>query len=103
MIYAQFKVLSTGYIDGSIPPQFSDDHKKPIDLLGSDGVAVLDGRKTITNLIFDAIKIMNNHINKNSIIGFEIIKANDFRGNGKILTFWYASDKYKYINSNVYV
>ena len=101
MIYAQFKVLSTGYIDGSIPPQFSDDHKKPIDLLGSDGVAVLDGRKTITNLIFDAIKIMNNHINKNSIIGFEIIKANDFRGNGKRLTFWYASDKYKYINKTL--
>lgn len=101
MIYAQFKVLSTGYIDGSIPPQFSDDHKKPIDLLGSDGVAVLDGRKTITNLIFDAMKIMNNHVNKSSIIGFEIIRANDFRGNGKRLTFWYASDKYSYIDNPI--
>ena len=101
MIYAQFKVLSTGYIDGSIPPQFSDNNKKPIDLIGSDGVAVLDARKSTINLIFDAIKIMNNHTKKSSIIGFELIKANDFRGNGKRLTFWYASDKYSHIDNPI--
>lgn len=31
--YAVLQVLSTGYIDGTIPPKFSDDNKKPIDML----------------------------------------------------------------------
>lgn len=44
MQYAQFFNMSTGYIDGSIPPQFDDAHKKPIEACGSDGVLTLDAR-----------------------------------------------------------
>ena len=86
MIYAQFKTLSTGYINGSIPPKFSDKHKKPVDLLGSDGVCILDGRLSKWNLIESTIKTYNKHINKSSIIGFDIIKATDLRGGGKIIS-----------------
>jgi hypothetical protein len=42
--YIQFLTLSTGYVPGSIPPRFDDSFKKPIEMLGSDGVFQVDGR-----------------------------------------------------------
>jgi hypothetical protein len=75
MKYVQFKALSTGYIEGTIPPQFSESNRKPIDLLGSDGVARLDSRKSVSSLIEDVIKIYKKHISKSSIVGFEIISS----------------------------
>jgi hypothetical protein len=42
--YIQFLTLSTGYIPGTIPPRFNDSQKKPIEMLGSDGVFPVDGR-----------------------------------------------------------
>lgn len=44
MQFAVFFMPSTGYIAGTVPPQFSPDHVRPIPALGSDGVAVFDGR-----------------------------------------------------------
>lgn len=44
MRYIQFYHLSTGYIAGTTPPQFSPEHVKPIEVCGSDGVLYLDGR-----------------------------------------------------------
>ena len=44
MRYAQFFTLSTGYVPGSIPPQFRADHVRPIEACGSDGVVYIDGR-----------------------------------------------------------
>lgn len=44
MYYVEFQKMSTGYIEGTIPPQFDDAHKKLIPALGSDGVQILDGR-----------------------------------------------------------
>ena len=41
--YIQFLSLSTGYIPGTIPPQFGA-LCEPIEMLGSDGVYPLDGR-----------------------------------------------------------
>lgn len=84
-VYAQFKVMSTGYVPNSIPPQFSDEFKKPIDLLGSDGVAILDARKGKWSLIEDAIKIISKHANTKAIVGFDIIKASSFLDKGKVL------------------
>ena len=42
--FIQFYRLSTGYIQGSIPPKFDKAHAKPIEALGSDGVLFVDGR-----------------------------------------------------------
>jgi hypothetical protein len=83
--YCRFKILSTGYIQGSIPPKFSDEHKKPIDLLGSDGVFVLDSRKNVSSMIFDIEDRISKHMSKSSIIGFEIVKATNFRDKGRII------------------
>jgi len=77
-IYCQFKHLSTGYIEGTIPPQFSKMHVKPIDLLGSDGVMILDARKNIQNLITDCHERMSQLSKANYIVGFVIIRAQGF-------------------------
>lgn len=83
-VYCQFKVLSTGYISGTIPPKFSEDNKKPIDLLGSDGVYILDGRKNVTSLIEDCTKRISK-LRRNDIVCFEIIKSEEFTNNGKVI------------------
>ena len=83
-IYCQFKVLSTGYIAGSIPPQFSEDNKRPIDLLGNEGVYILDGRKSIPSLIDDC-RLKLDKMRNASVVCFEIIRADSFLDNGKVI------------------
>ena len=74
--YIQFMTLSTGYIQGTVPPQFSDENKKPIDLLGSDGIVYLDNRLSLNNMIEKGFNVLNKHIKKNSIVGFKVIAYN---------------------------
>lgn len=82
-IYCQFKVLSTGYISGTIPPQYSEDNKKPIDMLGSDGVYILDARKNINSLMSDCVLRLNK-LRLNHIVQYEIVRSEDFY-EGKVL------------------
>ena len=42
--WVKFYKLSTGYVAGTIPPIFSEVHKKPIEACGSDSFLRLDGR-----------------------------------------------------------
>lgn len=44
MIFAQFWHNSTGYVAGTIPPQYSPQAVKLIEACGSDSVAIIDGR-----------------------------------------------------------
>lgn len=82
MKYVQFYRNSTGYIAGSIPPMFSPDHVRPIELLGSNGVFILDGRYGLERMIFEA----DNRAEKNAdIIGYKIIVANSFLDNGRVI------------------
>ena len=43
MRFIQFYSMSTGYIEGTIPPQFSE-NKNPIPACGSDSIYKCDGR-----------------------------------------------------------
>ena len=74
--YIQFMTLSTGYIQGTVPPQFSDENKKPIDLLGSDAIVYLDNRLSLNNMIEKGFNVLSKHIKKNSIVGFKVIAYN---------------------------
>lgn len=82
-VYCQFKVLSTGYVPNSIPPQFKEELKKPVNMLGSDGVYVLDGRLSLASM-FGLCKDRMEKLGK-SIIGFEIIKSDRFTNDGKVM------------------
>jgi len=82
-VYAQFYHNSTGYINGSCPPEFSKENIKPIPMCGSNGVFILDGRNNLSTMVMDStnreLKLGNN------IRGFKIIRAERFTDKGQIL------------------
>ena len=82
--YATLQILSTGYIQGSIPPEFSDDNKKPIDMCGTDSIVNLDGRKSIYNLQND-VRTQINKMRRSDIVKFRIVKAAQFLRNERII------------------
>ena len=47
MIHAEFYHMSTGYVEGSIPPQYSEEAKRPIPACGDRSVIILDGRNNL--------------------------------------------------------
>ena len=85
-VYVQFYQNSTGYIAGSIPPRFSDEHIRPIEMCGSDGVFVLDGRNNIETMKDDANERVQK-LNKfgKQITGYKIVRANSFLDSGKVV------------------
>lgn len=83
--YAHFLILSTGYIEGTIPPQFSDENRKPIEKLGSDSRMWLDGRKSTQSMIIDAGKELIKR--RGNIVGFNIYR------NGKLVREVLTYDK----------
>lgn len=86
MKYVQFYHNSTGYIAGSIPPRFSDEHIKPIPMCGSDSVYILDGRNNLDTMIFDAERRMEKMRTIHAdICGYKIIKAQRLSDTGTIL------------------
>lgn len=52
--WVQFLQESSGYIPGTIPPQFGE--KKLIDACGDSGVFILDGRNSSETMRQDALK-----------------------------------------------
>lgn len=69
--YIQFKCLSTGYVDGSIPPKFSKECVKPSNCLGSDGRVRLDGRLSLDSMISEGVRLCRERGNK---VGFSIVR-----------------------------
>lgn len=82
-VYAQFYHNSTGYVPNSIPPQFKAEYIKPIEILGSEGVYILDGRNNLDTMINDVENRAQKLLKKP--IGYKIIRAERFTDKGKIL------------------
>ena len=74
MIFAEFWHNSTGYVAGTIPPQYSPDSVKLIPACGSDSVAVLDGRLGPARRIEEARAICK----KRGFLGFSIHAGESF-------------------------
>jgi len=55
------------------------------DLLGSDGVSILDGRLNLESMINYCHKKVSEHYSRRFIVGFDIIKAKDFLDEGNVL------------------
>lgn len=83
--YCQFFHESTGYVPGSIPPRFDDKYIKPIEMIGSDGVFILDARRSLHNMIEDCKEQIKRHIKSKYIVGFEIRRANSFMEDGRVI------------------
>lgn len=80
-VYAQFYQMSTGY-NGN---QFSESNKKPIEMLGSDGVFILDARTNLETMKADAMSRIQKLSKFHQIIGYKIIRATSFLDNGRII------------------
>lgn len=72
MLYAQFYQLSTGYIPGTIPPQFGE--KKVIEATGDRSIVILDGRLCRTNQDM----IARQECKRRGFIGYSLHKGETF-------------------------
>lgn len=84
MRYVQFFQNSTGYIAGTIPPQFSPEHVKPIPECGSDSVLHLDGRfsmSTCVRIARDACR------NRRGCVGFTLNAGRSYSDSREIRAF----------------
>lgn len=73
MQFATFYKMSTGYVAGTIPPRF-DGEKEPIPALGSDGVAIIDGRLSVEN----AANVARDIARRRGFVGFTIERGARF-------------------------
>ena len=80
-VYVQFYQMSAGY-DGN---HFSESNKKPIEMLGSDGVFILDARTNLETMKDDVMFRIQKLSKTRHIIGYKIIRATRFSGNGRVL------------------
>lgn len=72
MRFAQFWTMSTGYIPGTIPPQFGT--PSPIEACGGDSVFILDGRLSLHNASALAAEVAK----ERGYIGFSIHQGESF-------------------------
>ena len=81
MRFAQFWTMSTGYIPGTIPPEFGT--PSPIEACGSNAVLVIDGRLSLHNAIVVAAKVAK----ERGYTGFSIHKGESFSNNRELMGF----------------
>lgn len=66
--YGQFWTLSTGYVEGTIPPVFKKEAVKPIPRCGSDGIMRLSGRQA-----GHWADILRTECRRRGFVGFSVI------------------------------
>lgn len=81
MRFAQFFTMSTGYVAGTIPPEFGT--PSPIEACGSNGVLIIDGRLSLHNATTIAAKVAKEH----GYIGFSIHQGESFSRSREVVGF----------------
>lgn len=81
MIFAQFFHNSTGYDIKT--NTFSKEHVRPIEMCGSDGVLILDGRFNVRNMKIIATDVGR----KRGAIGFTIHQGTSFIRNSLAVSY----------------
>lgn len=83
--YVQFLTMSSGQAYDEEAKSLVPAEKFPIDALGSDAIAVLDGRLSTGKLVYEAGKIFNQRKEAANFIGFKVIKGETFSVYNKVL------------------
>ena len=84
-VFAQFWHLSTGYVNGTIPPIFLESEKTPTQACGTNAVLSLDARYTLDRHIAEARRVCK----QRGFIGFSIERG-DFRKSSVTVGFTWA-------------
>lgn len=87
MKYIQLVGLPTGYIESTVPPQFSSSNIKAIDMLGTSSRIKLDGRYNLDTCISKGFDMLQK---RPTAIGFKVVSAATYREDGKVM--------YQYVN-----
>jgi ribosomal protein S19 len=69
----QFFVLSTGYVHGTIPPQYCESHKKPTPACGSNSMIRFDGRYNLQTTHEKAKAYAKKQVIIGGFIGYQIM------------------------------
>lgn len=92
MRFAQFYQMSTGYVEGTIPPRFDDAHKKPTEACGDRAVIQIDARLKPKT----AGEIAASECQKRGFCGWRIFEGDSFSSAKPISGYWpapYKQDK----------
>ena len=81
--FAIFYHLSTGYVEGSMPPRFDKAHVKPIEACGDRASLRIDSRLTIDN----AESLARDWAKKHKFVGYKIVKGNGLQNNRTIVNY----------------
>ena len=81
MRFAQFFTMSTGYIPGTIPPEFGT--PSPIEACGSNAVLIIDGRLSLHNATTTAAKVAK----ERGYVGFSIHQGESFSSSRELAGF----------------
>ena len=84
--YCQFFKESSGYVQNSFPPRFEKSNIEPIEMCGTDGVMILDARKSVSSLVLDCIYQIERLKAIHKIIGFKIYKSKRFDSQNCVYT-----------------
>lgn len=84
MIYAQFFHIGTGFVPGSIPPQFDDAYKRPIEACGDRSVVVIDARLSAETIA----SIARAECVKRGYVGYRIFKGDSLTRSSPISGYW---------------
>lgn len=81
MRFAQFFTMSTGYIPGTIPPEFGT--PSPIEACGSNAVLIIDGRLSLHN----ARQIAAKAAKERGYVGYAIHQGESFNYSREVVGF----------------
>lgn len=71
--YIQLFQMSTGYIPGTIPPQFGK--PEPIEATGDRGIIQVDGRLNESNIVAIALQACR----ESEYVGYKILRGNSLQ------------------------
>lgn len=84
MRYVQFFQLSTGYVQGSIPPRFDPAHRRPIEVCGDRGIVRVDGRLSARSVIDIAIRTAE----ERGFIGYQVLEGTSLLQAKPVSHYW---------------
>jgi len=77
--------MSTGYVEGTIPPVFDDARKRPIEATGDRAVLVLDGRLSTARL---PAVVIASECARRGYVGYRVFKGASFSDSKPVSGYW---------------
>ena len=84
MRYVQFFQMSTGYVQGSVPPLFYENNRTPIKACGDRGVVRVDGRISRDRVA----AIARRTAIERGYVGYQVLEGDSFLSAKPVSGYW---------------